>query len=431
MGGTFLPSFLGLAATRVWLQVNLFASYTQSDDGLFTVVNNLAYGLVMVIGAAIALHKPFSKGGRTAVAWLGFTVMTFSTVLILAGKETGAVEILAVASVLAGIGGALGGGMWTAAYVRLGLRQSVLYGFLSLALGSVGGLAVFGLALGISRGFPAGEPVPMDALQRVVHQMGVVIISLFIIWWFIVKRKRLSFSFLWRIEIMLVAAGMLILSVFPGHFTGLAIATVNIADTLMLGVLWITLQDVARHTTTDVYAVYGFAWASRVLSRDAGRVLIMVLGAMGASSYAVTAVIGIVVFALAASMALLLSDGILKLRPLFTEDVAAPARRSAVSAAREARRAEMEGAGASTPAPAAMPSAQAQPDPQEWFRDAFDLSERETEVALLIAQGRSKSYIAEALCLSENTVRTHAKNVYTKLDVHSKQELIDLLQNRE
>ncbi|WP_270295143.1 hypothetical protein [Eggerthella sinensis] len=113
--GAFLPSFLGLAATRVWLQVNLFASYTQSDDGLFTIVNNLAYGLVMVIGAAIALHKPFSKSGRTAVAWLGFAVMTFSTVLILAGKETGAVEILAVASVCAGIGGALGGGMWTAA----------------------------------------------------------------------------------------------------------------------------------------------------------------------------------------------------------------------------------------------------------------------------------------------------------------------------
>ena len=415
MGGAFLPSFLGLAATRVWLQVNLFASYTQSDDGLFTVVNNLAYGLVMVIGAAIALRKPFSKGNRTAVAWLGFAVMTFSTVLILAGKETGAVDILAVASVCAGSGGALGGGMWTAAYVRLGLRQSVLYGFLSLALGSLGGLALSflpeALSYTVSMFMPAiallcyqramktdvgPQPAPEPIYDKeprstmlFVHQMGVVVISLFIIWWFIVKRKRLSFSFLWRIEIMLVAAGMLILSVFPGHFTGLAIATVNIADTLMLGVLWITLQDVARHTTTDVYAVYGFAWAS------------------------------------------LLSDGILKLRPLFTEDVAAPARRSAVSAAREARRAEMEGAGASTPAPAAMPSAQAQPDPQEWFRDAFDLSERETEVALLIAQGRSKSYIAEALCLSENTVRTHAKNVYTKLDVHSKQELIDLLQNRE
>lgn len=475
-GGTFLPSFLGLAATRVWLQSNFFASYAQSDDGLFTIVNQLFYGLAMVVGAAIALRKPFSKNGRTAVAWLGFAVMTFSTVLILAGKETNAGQILAVASVLAGIGGALGGGMWTAAYVRLGLRQSVLYGFLSLALGSIGGLAlsfmpdalgytvsmfmpaiallcyqramkadvgrqpvpepiydeeprttmlfifgglaVFGLALGISRGFPSGEPVPMDALQRMVHQIGVVAISLFIIWWYNVRRKRLSFSFLWRIEIILVAAGMLILSVFPGHFTGLAIATVNIADTLMLGVLWITLQDVARHTTTDVYAVYGFAWASRVLSRDVGRVLIVALGAAGASSYAVTAVIGIVVFALAVSMALLLSDGILRSRPLFTEDAtkAVPERRAPAAS----RRSDATIA-------AALPGTQAAAE-DDWLRAAYDLSERETEVALLIAQGRSKSYIAEALCLSENTVRTHAKNVYAKLGVHSKQELIDLMQ---
>lgn len=475
-GSAFLPSFLGLAATRVWLQSNFFASYAQSDDGMFTIVNQLFYGIAMIIGAIIALRKPFSKNGRSLVAWLGFAVMTFSTVLILAGKETGAMEILAVASVLAGIGGALGGGMWTAAYVRLGLHQSVLYGFLSLAFGSLGGLAlsfmpealgytvsmfmpaiallcyqrsmkvdvgsqppaepiydkeprstmlfifgglaVFGLALGISRGFPSGEPVPMDALQRVVHQIGVVIISLLIIWWFVMKRKRLSFSFLWRIEIMLVAAGMLILSVLPGHFTGLAIATVNIADTLMLGVLWITLQDVARHATTDVYAIYGFAWAARVLSRDVGRVLIMLLGAAGASSYAVTAVIGIVVFALAASMALLLSDGIPRMRPLFTED---PCRDRRTGIAARVK---------NQPASPSLPALEPAHNLQMRFCDAFNLSEREKEVALLIAQGRSKTYIAETLCVSENTVRTHAKNIYSKLNVHSKQELIDLLQEQ-
>lgn len=467
-GGAFLPSFLGLAATRVWMQSNFFASYTQSDDGLFSVVNQLFYGLAMLIGAYLALRKPFSKRGRSVVAWLGFGIMTFSTVLILAGKETGAVEILVMACVLAGIGGALGGGMWTVAYLRLGLRQAVLYGFLSLALGSLGGLAVsflpealgytvsmfmpviallcyqralkvdvgeqpapeplydreprttmlyifgglavFGLALGISRGFPAGEPVPMDAAQRIVHQMGVVALSLFILWWFIVKRKRLSFSFLWRIEIMLVAAGMLILSLLPGHFTSLAIATVNIADTLMLGVLWVTLQDVARHTTTDVYAVYGFAWATRVLSRDIGRVLIMVLGAVGASSYAVTAVIGIVVFALAASMALLLSDGIPRMRPLFAEDEKPPRKKVA----------QREPEEHTAPTPPTGLSA--------WLRDTYDLSDRESEIALLIAQGRSKTYIAEQLFLSENTVRTHAKNAYIKLDVHSKQELMDLIE---
>ena len=59
--------------------------------------------------------------------------------------------------------------------------------------------------------------------------------------------------------------------------------------------------------------------------------------------------------------------------------------------------------------------------------ERYYLSAREAEIALLLAQGRSRPYIAQALYLSENTVRTHAKNIYTKLDVHTKQELIDLL----
>ena len=52
-------------------------------------------------------------------------------------------------------------------------------------------------------------------------------------------------------------------------------------------------------------------------------------------------------------------------------------------------------------------------------------------MAALIVQGRSKAYIASLLYLSENTVRTHTKTLYAKLDVHSKQELIDLFQRYE
>ena len=47
---------------------------------------------------------------------------------------------------------------------------------LSLAL-IIGGIAVFGLALGLSRGFPAGGPVPFGLPVRFVHQLGVVAIS--------------------------------------------------------------------------------------------------------------------------------------------------------------------------------------------------------------------------------------------------------------
>lgn len=59
--------------------------------------------------------------------------------------------------------------------------------------------------------------------------------------------------------------------------------------------------------------------------------------------------------------------------------------------------------------------------------DAFGLSSRETEVMELIARGYSGPAIAEMLFISENTMRTHNKRIYAKLDIHKKQEMIDLV----
>ena len=61
-------------------------------------------------------------------------------------------------------------------------------------------------------------------------------------------------------------------------------------------------------------------------------------------------------------------------------------------------------------------------------RDVYMLSTREAEVMELIARGKTVATIAEELFISENTVRTHSKHIYTKLDVHSKQELSTLLE---
>lgn len=64
-------------------------------------------------------------------------------------------------------------------------------------------------------------------------------------------------------------------------------------------------------------------------------------------------------------------------------------------------------------------------------REAYGLSARETEVAELIARGNSVARIAEMLVVSENTIRTHSKRIYSKLDVHKRQELIDLVESFE
>ena len=59
----------------------------------------------------------------------------------------------------------------------------------------------------------------------------------------------------------------------------------------------------------------------------------------------------------------------------------------------------------------------------------YGLTNRETEVMEAIARGLSMASIAEELFISENTVRTHSKHIYAKLDIHSRQELGSLLRN--
>lgn len=56
----------------------------------------------------------------------------------------------------------------------------------------------------------------------------------------------------------------------------------------------------------------------------------------------------------------------------------------------------------------------------------YGLSTREREIMILMAHGRGIPYIADTLYIAESTVRTHAKHIYRKLNIHSREELISL-----
>ncbi len=53
------------------------------------------------------------------------------------------------------------------------------------------------------------------------------------------------------------------------------------------------------------------------------------------------------------------------------------------------------------------------------------LSPRETEVLQLLSKGKSYSMIADELFIDKETVRSHIKNIYIKLEVHSKAQAIE------
>ena len=57
-----------------------------------------------------------------------------------------------------------------------------------------------------------------------------------------------------------------------------------------------------------------------------------------------------------------------------------------------------------------------------------NLSNREREILPYMARGHRPAYVADVLCISEHTVRTHVRNMYRKLDVGSREELIQLVE---
>ena len=59
--------------------------------------------------------------------------------------------------------------------------------------------------------------------------------------------------------------------------------------------------------------------------------------------------------------------------------------------------------------------------------DDHGLTNREKDILYLLAQGRDLAFICETLFLSKNTVKSYQKTIYAKLNVHSKQEIIDLV----
>lgn len=62
----------------------------------------------------------------------------------------------------------------------------------------------------------------------------------------------------------------------------------------------------------------------------------------------------------------------------------------------------------------------------EALADARSLTNREREILMYLTLGHGSRYIAKTLFISDNTARTHIRNIYKKLKVSSREELIAL-----
>lgn len=229
----------------------------------------------------------------------------------------------------------------------------------------------------------------------IASQTVLMALAAFIAWWVFARGGKLDLTLVWKFAYTLMA-GALFLFVLWGT-TQFIQAVTSAAVVIAKMFLWLALINVARHSAFPPWAVVCTGQLLYAVPDCLGRAAASALSLASIESVTAAALLlGIVVvvaFCLpdrSPAAMNLLSDLNRTGGPSLTESEALE------------RRCEDLGA-------------------------AHGLSKREIEILEFLCKGRSRPYIAETLYLSENTVRTHSKHIYQKLDVHTRQELLDLV----
>lgn len=291
------------------------------------------------------------------------------------------------------------------------------------------GIALFSFVMGASRGFPFGESIELAPGFQLVQHVSVALIGLGIVWWALIRGRRFRFSVLWQLQLAALAVGVILLSTLDPFASQLGATLIAITNLFQVAFLWFVSYDVARHRALPSYVVLGFFWLLHLFFRESGRLTMWGLGDAGGTGQML--IIAAMICLIAVSVATLLSDGFARTRPMFAELCLCKKGRlvlETVAASLPSTQAVLSATPRDSAAEKASSSANFSAK-EDTLRELFGLTQRESEVAMLLAEGRSSTYIAGELYLSDNTVRSYVKSIYQKLEVHSKQDLIDFVKD--
>lgn len=228
-------------------------------------------------------------------------------------------------------------------------------------------------------------------------------IALLATWKFLYERVTLMR--LYQILFPLTATAFLLLPLLEGTFRQVVYSLVFLVFSITSSLMVVSCARTARNQSLTPVLVYGFFAGIVYASSLVGSIVGLFVGAGRGVGLAELSVVALVaVYAL--SVAMVAPHG----RKAGRANVAPGEERSPSAA-------DVVGDAVTAGCAVAV--------------ERYGLSRREAEVLDLLARGRDVPYVAEDLVISKNTVRTHTKSIFAKTGVHSRQELIDLVESIE
>lgn len=229
----------------------------------------------------------------------------------------------------------------------------------------------------------------------------------------VTQEQRLNFMF--RPIVPLIAIALAVYAYFGQDHNLVGPLVLLFGYILFEGIMWAYYSDMTQRYRLTAFIVFGFGRGSLALGAFIGSSMMTI--APFDYSQAASVVAGMT--------ALLLGYVLMPTEHELTRLIIHETDNPIEEAAAE-RRIE--------PSPAASPEAIEAKQKGRFKRkceiisNRYLLSKRETELLFLLAKGRNAATIEEQLYISEGTVRTHMRHIYNKLDVHTQQELMDLVE---
>lgn len=287
------------------------------------------------------------------------------------------------------------------------------------------GLFALILVTGFLCGFPDDLHRPLGIAGNVALLALTLLICIGIILSILRYREGTVTVGVWIVLELLAAFSLVLYSASHADYTAGAVVSITM-NFILMGTMWcFTIMLMAAGPRDSLY--YGcVAWVIWFSAHDLGRFMLLALPVGGNSHFTGSLI----------SLLLLVSTQIilvklLGLKPLPDDGAADADEETPADAPAEADAGhphvferflglddETQG---SSPVDASI---------RDQARDMgrqFLLSERETEVLALYVMGHTQRRVAEELFISPTTAHTHITRIYSKTDLHSRQELLDFM----
>lgn len=462
------PCHLGLMTIHMWIYCSTHRPTITEGVSIMTVMYLFLSAFLIALVLIMRKHD-FSEDGKLDFDKAAMASMSSSALLFALPFPFSGATSTVIGCILGGIGVAWAYLRWGEFYSALDIRYATPLIFLTMAIGSCGktvidllpdvpagivlaclplatffllyrskssvpqspepyryfnsrtigslwrlvlGIAAYSLVVGIVQSTPLVSESAPTLLPIVSLHGGEVLLSLALFAWVVVFKKGLSFSRTWRLVLVLMATALIFMPYLSESMSVFLFAFIGIAQTFLIILLYLALADIARHSTYRAMVIYACGWVAYSLPFPLGDIIGSSVNAFDPNA---SVVLSAIVWVLVIVTLFFLDETSAGNHIIFTElndegDGDTVANRIGVI---QKALNEQEGATDVLALRCACLS-----------KDN-GLTPREAEILELLARGRSKTYIAEAFFISENTVRGHTKRLYAKLDVHSKQELVD------